>query len=152
MNSTKTRSSLSTVSLAPPHTHHTYNIHCFFFSSGSSLITVQVWDWEGKKCFHIFYHSHAWGNSITWWKAQRCVVLYLYPLLSMSSHFWPYVCLCCLTVLCPEHSHKVWQVNQSQEGFASTVWQMGVTVQSTWNGPMSDADLWNSLASAGHKM
>lgn len=31
MNSTKTRSSLSTVSLAPPHTHHTYNIHCFFF-------------------------------------------------------------------------------------------------------------------------
>lgn len=150
MNSTKTRSSLSTVSLAPPHTYNTYNIHCFFFSSGSSLIIVQAWGWEGKKWFHIFYHSRyhmihlftlPWGNRIAWWKAQRCVVLYLYPLLSMSSHFWPYVCLCCLTVLCPEHSHKVFQVNQSQEGFATTVCQTGVTVQSTWNGPMSDAEL-----------
>lgn len=77
MNSTKTLSSLSTVSLAPPHTqsiHITYTVSFLLFFiilSLSSLIMCQSEEEVGW--FHTFYiYIYIFSSHFPAWTAKRC--------------------------------------------------------------------------------
>lgn len=80
MNLTKTLSSLSTVSLAPPHTQSIYNTHCFFISVVSDNSTCVSRGDGGLTCYIVItiIYSHSLPRTFTqkswrWAKARAAL-------------------------------------------------------------------------------
>lgn len=130
MNSTKTRSSLSTVSLAHTQRINKYNARLFFFSSGSSLLIVHVWVWWGGCGFTsftsltiIYSHSPGWTLEMLW-EAQSCGFCTLSLSIPMSSYSG-HVCVFAVSQSFAQNIHEVYHPFMSMYDVNKSTTQSG---------------------------